>query len=262
MSWGQQHSYARLQWVPWLIGLVFFAGWELASRSGLLSPLFFPPPSLVLATIAEGLVSGELLSNIGATLGRLLTGFLLGAVLGLSLGILMGWSAAARQVIDPLIAAIHPIPKISMFPLIMIAFAVGALSKTLVIAVAAFFPTVINTTAGVRQISPIYFEVAANYGASPWQVFRHVILPGSAPMILAGTRLALNLSLSITTSVELIMGRTGLGAMIWLSWQTLKIEDLFAAITCLALIGISFRLIVNWLARRLVPWHDASANRS
>jgi len=67
----------------------------------------------------------------------------------------------------------------------------------------------------LRNLSPLYFEVAINYGASPSQVFRQVILPGSSPMILAGIRLALNLSLSITTSVELVMGRNGLGAMIW-----------------------------------------------
>ena len=137
------------------------------------------------------------------------------SIAGLSIGILMGWSSSARQIMDPLIAALHPVPKISIFPLIMIIFGIGALSKILVIAIAAFFPMVINTMAGVRNISPIYFEVAINYGASPSQVFRQVILPGSSPMILAGIRLALNLSLSITTSVELVMGRNGLGAMIW-----------------------------------------------
>jgi NitT/TauT family transport system permease protein len=115
--------------------------------------------------------------------------------------------------------------------------------------------------AGVRQISPIYFEVASNYGARPWQVFRHVILPGSSPMILAGVRLALNLSLSITTAIELLMGRDGLGSMIWLSWQTLKIEELYAAIFCLAMIGISIRLLVNFLAGHLVPWQEPNVIR-
>lgn len=261
MSWNDPYTNSRLRWVPWLIGLAFFTAWELASRAGLISALFFPAPSTIVQTIGDLTATGELPSSIATTLGRLLTGFVVGSIVGLGLGILMGWSSKARQIIDPLIAAVHPIPKISMFPLIMIIFGIGALSKSLVIAIAAFFPTVINTTAGVRQIPSIYFEVAENYGAKPWQVFRHVILPASSPMILAGMRLALNLSLSITTSVELIMGRDGLGAMIWLSWQTMRIEDLFAAVTCLALIGISFRIVVNLLARWLVPWHDASANR-
>ena len=262
MSWGDQTFNPQLKWAPWAIGLLFFLAWELAARSGLISATWFPPPSEIGQTLASLIASGQLLTDISATLGRLLGGFLLGAIIGLGLGIYMGWSSAARQVIDPIIAALHPVPKISMFPLVMIVFGIGALSKTLVIAIAAFFPIVINTMAGVRQLHPIYFEVANNYGARPWQVFRHVILPGSSPMVLAGTRLALNLSLSITTSLELIMGRDGLGAMIWLSWQTLRVDELFAAVFCLALIGVGFRLIVNALARKLIPWQDAIANRN
>lgn len=256
MSWGDNRRTEYLRMVPWAIGLLFFGAWEMASQAGVISPLFFPGPSIVIDTIVRLMASGELISNLAATISRMLTGFLIGGLAGLSLGILMGWSATVRQVIDPLIAAIHPIPKISIFPLIMIVFGIGAISKVLVIAVAAFFPMVINTTAGVRQISPLHFEVARNFGASPMQVFRHVILPGSSPMILAGVRLALNLSLSLTTSIELLMGQDGLGAMIWLSWQTLRIEELYAAIFCLALIGTLFRYTVIYLSRRLVPWQE------
>lgn len=261
MSWGDSHYNPKLRWIPLLIGLFFFGTWELASWASIISPLFFPAPSMVIETIFRLFANGELTDNLLATLARLLSGFLLGSLVGLALGITMGWSAATRQVMDPLIAAVHPVPKISIFPLIMIIFGIGALSKTIVIAIAAFFPMVINTMAGVRQISPIYFEVASNYGARPWQVFRHVILPGSSPMILAGVRLALNLSLSITTAIELLMGRNGLGSMIWLSWQTLRIEELYAAVFCLAMIGVSIRLLVNFLASRLVPWQEVNSRR-
>lgn len=256
MSWGDSRGRAYLKWMPLMIGLLFFGAWEFASSAELISPLFFPAPTVIADAIVRLFESGELTESLAATITRLLSGFFLGGLVGLSLGMLMGWSAATRQVIDPLIAAVHPIPKISIFPLIMIVFGIGAMSKTMVIAVAAFFPMVINTMAGVRQISPIYFEVARNYGAGPWQTFRHVILPGSSPMILAGMRLALNLSLTLTTSIELLMGQDGLGAMIWLSWQTLRIEELYAAIFCLALIGITFRFAVMFLASRLVPWQE------
>lgn len=261
MTWGDHRLRPRLRPVPWLIGVLFFLAWEASSRAGWIPSLFFPPPSEIFSTMGNLLTSGELLTNVRATLVRVFAGFLLGASIGLSLGILMGWSAVFRQIVDPLIAAVHPIPKISIFPLVMIVAGIGALSKFIVVAIAAFFPLVINTTAGVREISPIYFEVAANYGASRWQVFRHVILPGSSPMVLAGIRLALNVSLSITTSVELIVGRDGLGAMIWLSWQTMRTEELFSAIFCLALIGITLRLVLNYLARKLVPWQNATAAR-
>ncbi len=254
MSWGNNRHSPALKWMPLIIGLLFFSAWEMASSAEWISPLFFPAPTVILEAIARLFSTGELTENLAATITRLLSGFFLGGTVGLLLGMLMGWSTATRQVIDPLIAAIHPVPKISIFPLIMIVFGIGAMSKTMVIAVAAFFPMVINTMAGVRQISPIYFEVAENYGAGPWQTFRYVILPGSSAMILAGIRLALNLSLTLTTSIELLMGQNGLGAMIWLSWQTLRIEELYAAIFCLALIGITFRFTIIFLAHRLVPW--------
>jgi NitT/TauT family transport system permease protein len=239
-----------------MIGLLIFGAWELASRGGMISPLFFPAPSTVTETIIRLSGTGELTANLLATIGRLLAGFLLGGIVGLSVGILMGWSAGLRQIVDPIIAVLHPVPKISVFPLVMVVFGIGVVSKLFVIAVAAFFPIVINTTAGVRQISTIHFEVAQNFGASPWHVLRHVILPGSSPMILAGMRLALNVSLSITTAIELLMANNGLGAMIWLSWQTLRIEELYAAIFCLALIGTAIRVTVIFLSRLLVPWQE------
>lgn len=242
-----------LRWAPLAIASTIIGAWEASSRLGLISPLFFPAPSFVFATLIQMTAGGELGIHVLTTLVRVLSGFVLGGLLGLTLGMYMGWSQSTRQVIDPLIAAIHPIPKISIFPLIMIVFGIGAASKLVVISIAAFFPMVINSMAGVRQIEPIYFDVARNYGANSWQIFTRVMLPGSMPMILAGARLALNLSLTITTGVELLMADTGLGSVIWLAWQTLRIEQLYATIFTLALLGIGFRLILALLTDRLVP---------
>ncbi len=128
-----------LRWAPLAIGLTFFAAWEAASRLELISPLFFPAPTFVLETVLTMILDGELGIHVMATMTRVLAGFILGSALGLTLGMYMGWSRATRQVIDPLIAAIHPIPKISIFPLIMIVFGIGVLSKIVVVSVAAFF---------------------------------------------------------------------------------------------------------------------------
>ncbi len=78
-------------------------------------------------------------------------------------------------------------------------------------------------------------------------------------MIFAGARLGLNLSLTITTAVELLMADTGLGSIIWLSWQTLRIEQLYAAVFTLAMIGISFRIVLALLADRIIPHHSRSS---
>jgi NitT/TauT family transport system permease protein len=228
--------------------------WETFSRTGILPRLFFPPPSTVAATVQELFVSGELFEHMGATLSRLIFGFLLGGVPAYLIGIWMGYSRTARRILDPFVAALHPIPKISMLPIIMIVLGIGSASRTFVIALSTFFPLLINTMAGVRQIHPIYFEVARNYGAGALQIFRKVVIPGSLPFVLAGARVALNVALSLTIAVELISAEEGIGKMIWLAWQTLRIEDVYAGVVMAAAIGIGIRAVIQFLSARLVPW--------
>ncbi len=228
--------------------------WELASRRALISPVFFPPPSVIAATIVRLLVGGGLLHHIAATLGRLTVGLVLGAVPGFLIGLLMGWSRGARTVLDPLIAAIQPLPKIALFPLVLILFGLGEGSKIVIVALGAFFPMVINTMAGVRQISSTYFDVAECYGAGRLKTFSNVVFPGSLPMAFAGLRLAFNLALLITITVELLAARQGLGAVIWMARETLRVEELYAALVVIAVIGISCNTLLRLLAGRLIPW--------
>lgn len=247
----------RLEWwLPALAVIVALTTWEWQVRTGRLSPLFFPAPSAIALTLVQLLISGELATHVGATLSRVFLGFALGGVPGLILGLTMGWSRRLRVVVDPFIAAAHPVPKIAILPLIMIVFGIGETSKVVVVAVASFFPLLINTMAGVRQISPIYFEVAENYGASLIKVFTRVVVPGSLPLVLTGARLALNTALLLTIAVELVVAKEGLGEMIWFAWQTLRIEKLYASLIVTAALGIGFNLTLQRLALHLVPWHE------
>lgn len=228
--------------------------WEGAARGGIVPTLFFPAPTTVAATLLGLFASGEMGTHLGATLSRVVAGLLLGGVPGVLFGWLMGWSRPLRRLLDPFVAAAHPIPKIAIFPLILIIFGIGPFSKVLVVAVAVFFPILINTMTGVRQIHPIYFEVADNYGAGRRKTLSRVVIPGSMPFVMAGTRIALNVALTLTIAVELITAQEGFGALIWLSWQTLRTEDLYAGIVMTALLGIGFRYLVHYLTNRFVPW--------
>jgi NitT/TauT family transport system permease protein len=136
----------------------------------------------------------------------------------------------------------------------MIIFGIGESSKVIVIAMAAFFPLLINTAAGVQQISPIHFEVAKNYGAKLTKIFTRVIFPGSLPLMLTGLRLSLNFSLLVAIAVELVSAQKGLGAMIWLAWQTLRTEELYVSLIVTALLGIFFNFFLQRLAVYLAPW--------
>jgi NitT/TauT family transport system permease protein len=223
-------------------------------RSGVVSALFFPAPTSIGGALVRLARSGELAASLGATLSRVVGGFALGALAGLLLGLGMGRSRTLRLTIDPFIAAAHPVPKIALLPLIMLIVGIGEASLVSVVVIAAFFPMLINTMDAVRQIHPAYFEVARNYGAGLLTVFTRVVIPGSLPMVLTGARLAFNLALLVGVAVELVAARTGLGAMIWLAWQTLRTEDLYTGIAVTAAIGVSFNLLLQALTRHLVPW--------
>lgn len=240
--------------LPAFITLSFLGLWELAARLGWIQTLFFPAPSVIWLSAQRLIVSGDLSKDLGATLSRVVVGFLLGGLPGLILGLLMGWSARLRALVDPFIAAIHPMPKISLFPLLMIFFGVGEVSKVLLIAIGTFFPMLLNAMAGVRQISPIHFEVAQNYGASAFKLFTRVIAPGALPWVLSGMRLAFNIALLLTVAIEITNGREGVGARIWLAWQTFRIEELYVTLAIMAALGFVINSIINRVTHWLVPW--------
>jgi NitT/TauT family transport system permease protein len=242
------------RWVSVVVFVTFLGAWELLVEYGVVSALFFPAPTVIVRTLARWLITGEFTPHLRATLSRLFLGFFLGGTAGLLLGLVIGWSQRLREIIDPFIAAIHPIPKISVLPLIMIIFGIGETSKIVVVAVGAFFPMVINTAAAGRQINPLYFAVAQNYGANALKTFRRVVLPGSLPLVLTGTRLALNTSLVITIAVELVTAQQGLGALIWLAWETLRTEELYASLVITSALGISINLLLQALTTWLLPW--------
>lgn len=241
-------------WLPAIVFLLLLLAWEIAARNGRLSALLFPAPTVIGARLVRLLGNGELLNDLGVTGLRMGIGFAVGCGLGTTLGLLMGWSRLLRAAVDPVIAAFHPLPKITLFPLIMVFFGIGETSKLVIIAIACFFPMVVSAAAGVRQISPIHFEVAQNYGASRWNTFKHVVFPGSVPLLLNGLRLAFNTALLSVITVEIISASQGLGAMIWLAWETLRTEDLYVALFVIAVFGVVANRGLRSLAARLAPW--------
>jgi NitT/TauT family transport system permease protein len=173
---------------------------------------------------------------------------------GAALGLAMGSSQRLRSLLDPIVAALHPLPKIALLPLVMVVFGIGDWSKVFVIAVSAFFPLLVSAMAGVHQISPIHFEVARSCGASRAKVLTRVVLPGSLPMLVAGARLALNTALLLTMAVELVLTQNGLGSMIWMAWQTLRVEQLYAVLIVVSVLGFVFNTLLERLGARLAPW--------
>jgi NitT/TauT family transport system permease protein len=248
--------------LPIIAPVLILTLWEIAVRLGYLKPLFFPPPSLIFKTFLKLARNGELQQNLYPTLVRILWGFLLGTVPGLIVGLSMGWSNKFRLFMDPIIAGLYPVPKIAILPLIMLLLGIGELSKIVVVGIGSFFLVTINAMTGVKNINRIYFEVAKNYGAGRFKVFTKVVLPGSLPMIFAGMRLSLGMSLLLVVAVEFTAANYGLGAMIWLAWETLRTENLYVGVIICAILGIIFTTVLRRIERHFMPWEEALAHRA
>ena len=227
---------------------------ELFVRAGADMGMFVPAPSSVLVSIGEMLANGSLPSHLGATMSRIVMGLLGGAGAGVVLGLAMGASRRMRRVVDPVVAALHPIPRLAFFPLIIVLLGVGETSKLAAVSLGAFFPMLLNTVAGVRGMNPVHLELARNFGASRRQMFLHVLLPGSMPLMLTGLRLSANAAFHSTIGVEMVGSRNGIGAMLWLSWQTFRIDHLYAILVVIAAIGIGLASLIRWVTLRSAPW--------
>jgi NitT/TauT family transport system permease protein len=254
----------NFRWQAWMIAIIVVLAWEALARLQLISTLFFPAPTVICATLVRLAASGELLTHLGITAQRLALGFLIGGVSGLALGWLTGWFPALRHALDPFVAALHPLPKVALLPLLMVVFGMGERASILAVAAATFFPLMINTMSGVQEIPSIYFEVAQSFGVRPGTVFRRVILPGSLPSVLAGVRIALNVALLVTIAVELVSTDTGLGNRIWFAWEVFRTEDLWAYLAVISILGVTLAAAVRWVSRWLAPWRlvDNDARRA
>jgi NitT/TauT family transport system permease protein len=245
---------AIYRWGALAIVVVSASLWELAVRMHLVSGMFVPVPSEILRELARGLWGGSLLSALSATASRVGSGLIIGGAIGALLGLLMGASRRLGRLLNPLVAAVHPIPKLAMLPLFMVFFGLGETPKIIVVSLAAFFPMLLSTMAGVRHIAGVHFDAARTYGASRRQLITHVVVPGSVPMMLSGLRLAANIAFLSAIAVEMVSAKAGLGAEVWLSWQVLRLDQLFATLVVIASVGVTVNVVLRRLSGRVAPW--------
>jgi NitT/TauT family transport system permease protein len=236
--------------------LIILGVWEALSQSGRIDPIFWPPPSSLWETARDLIVEGDLIEDIWASLLRILGGFALGAIPGVALGLAMGLFWPVRVFFMPIATAIYAIPKIAILPLVIIAFGIGETSKMVVVALSIFFLVVLNTMSGVMTIDRTYRDVAANFGASRWQLFLTVALPGALPAIFTGLKLALGFSLIVIVGTEFLAARNGVGHLIWQSYQTLAIKKMYVGLIVTGLMGWALTLALDSIERLVLPWNN------
>jgi ABC-type nitrate/sulfonate/bicarbonate transport system permease component len=242
----------RLLYLISPIGLI--ALWQLLLMAGIGDRRFIPAPSDIGWRYWEMLRSGELETNALVTLWRVFAGFFIGSIPAIAIGLLMAMFRPIRIFFDPLIATLFPIPKIALMPLLLLAFGFGNASKIALVVIAVFFPVVINTYVGAANIERIYWDVAKNYGASQSVIFRRIVFFGALPMIFAGLRIALSVSFIVLVAAEFVATKTGIGYLIWNSWELLQVDVMFVGIVTVGLLGLIATVILQEIERKVIPW--------
>jgi NitT/TauT family transport system permease protein len=235
--------------------IVLLAIWQAGAIAGVVDTRFFSAPTRIFAALGDLLRTGEMQENVAVSLSRIVIGFALGAVPGIFLGLAIGLVPIVRAILQPLVDATFPIPKIALLPMVMLIFGVtGEGSKYAIIAIAVVFLVLINTEAGVRNIERIYLDVGRNYGATRLMFFTDIALPGALPMIMAGLKLGMGVALIVIVSAEFVGARSGIGYLIFNSWNTFQVDKMYAGLMAIAIIGFLSAVGLAALERALVPW--------
>jgi ABC-type nitrate/sulfonate/bicarbonate transport system permease component len=228
--------------------------WEVLARFRVIDTRFFPAPSSIATTLVEMVQTGELWTHLTISVQRIVVGFFIGAVPGVIIGLATGLFGPLRAVIQPLVDSTFPIPKIAILPLFILIFGLGEESKYAIIATAVVYLVLINTAAGVRSIDPIYLDVGKNFHANRLMMFSDIALPGALPMIMAGLRLGMGVALLVIVAAEFVGAKTGIGYLIWMSWQVFQVEKMYVGLVVVALLGFGSAVVLNVLERALIPW--------
>jgi ABC-type nitrate/sulfonate/bicarbonate transport system permease component len=236
-----------------LLGLALLA-WELAARSGLWNPLLFPSLVNIADEFVRFAVTTGGLHEAWVSLYRAGGGFALAAVVGVSIGILMGRSALAAALLDPLFSGTYAVPKLALFPIFIFVFGIGSLSKVALVFLECLYPIVIITYQGARNVSPVLIWSAQNMGASGGRIFVRIIIPATAPFIFAGFRVALPVAMIVVIITEMISSADGLGYLVMYSMSSLQTDRMLAVVVAIAILGFALDRLLIGLHGRLVYW--------
>ena len=254
---------------------VVIAVWQAVASMGWVNPQVLPSPLAVvekwiayllpLQPYAEGsrlswMFSGELIVDSIGSMYRVLVGFLIGAGLALPLGLAMGASQRVYAWFNPLIQLLRPIPPIAYIPLSILWFGLGNPPAVFLIALGAFFPVLMNTIAGVRQVDGIYLRAARNLGAGGRTMFLRVILPAAVPYILSGVRIGIGTAFIVVIVSEMIAVNNGLGFRILEAREYFWSDKIIAGMITIGLWGLAIDVGMNRLNNYLLRWHRGLEN--
>ncbi|HHX48192.1 MAG TPA: ABC transporter permease, partial [Brevibacterium sp.] len=251
-SWGQ----------VWLIPVIVVIVWEIATRLGILDQRFFIPISDILAAAYTQLTEGRLGGDLLITLRRLGVAFAFAAVTGVAVGVASGVWRWVELLVRPVADTLYPLPKIAVLPLFIIIVGRGEVAFILTAFATAFFQIIISTRGAVKNVDSELIEAGRNFGATGPRYFTKLLFPAIAPGLFNGLRLGLATCLITLVATEFVGADTGLGAMIFRAGQQFAVDQMYAGLFLVGVIGLVANLLFLALEPVLLPWQKGGLKES
>lgn len=240
-----------------LAGLVTFAGlWCALSYGGIVPRIILPSPSDVLRAFPVLHFEEALVRSAFASLRRVSLGFLLSALVAIPLGLLMGTFPALKHFFSPILDPLRFLPISALVPLFIVWFGIDELQKVVFLFVGTFVYMLPLVVEAVENVDEVYLQTATTLGASKSQLIRHVLIPGSLPAIGEALRVMNGIGWTYVILAEVINARYGLGALITVAGKRSHVDQIFALVVVILVIGVVTDQILRFVNRQLFAWAD------
>lgn len=233
---------------------LFFGGWELISRSGIVNPVLFPPPTLVALALYKWATQGPLLIDIAMSLSRVLVGFISGAIAGILVGILTGRYQFIANLLTPVFQLLRPIPPIAFVPIVILWFGLSELGKWFLVFWGVFFTVWIAAHLGVQRVDTTLIRAAQCLGTPEQKMLPEVLLPGALPYILVGLRTSVSISFYTLVAAELAGTFSGIAYRIDIAQQNLQVGQSLGGLIILGLISAIADKLFGVFSKKMVWW--------
>jgi NitT/TauT family transport system permease protein len=236
-----------------LVAVVLIVGAEFAVRAFNIQSYIFPPPSAIATTLVTRF--GDLFwPHMQITLIELLSGFAIGASIGLILAAVITQVPLMEKIITPYILLLVTTPMIALVPLLILVFGFTLTPRIIAVALASGPMVMINAATGFRRTDLAKIALARSYGASTFQIFTKIRFPLALPMIIVGLMVGAIFGMLTAVGAEMVGGKNGLGNQLMFWSSMVKMENFYAIILLLALMGVSIYVIFYWIGKKWAGW--------
>ncbi len=246
--------------------------WQWAGNGGSLFGGVLPTPDKVWqawkvwAFGAGGLslnpYSGTWLANLLFSAERVGKGFLVAIAVAIPVGLAIGWNRIASGALDPTVQLLRPIPITAWLPFSIAVFGIRDMGAVFLIALGAFYPIVVNTAQGARDIERNLVRAAMMMGAGRWTILRRVVLPASLPSIFTGLRIGLGIAWTAVIVAEMVAVKSGLGYVLWDAYYVGRMDVVIADMATIGLLGLISDRIILLIERWVLAWRRLQSFQS